>query len=186
MSLLEPCASSPPQAARRPPQRSKTCLPAHPCHENDSAEGTLECGGLTPPWSGDDGTCKTPYAMAASSRRTPSKRGMSKTKLKTSCFLAQMTRKKAKAGWFLTKRAHKRRVERRCARENALAPGERESRDSGKMKNRGNEAKKYLKTKDITFFVVQIERVLRANLRKFDAARSKNSTFCAKEVSLPG
>ena len=28
-------------------------------------------------------------------------------------------------------------------------------------------------------------RVLRANLHKFDAEWSKNSTFCAKKVSLP-
>jgi hypothetical protein len=33
-----------------------------------------------------------------------------------------------------------------------LLPSEWESRDSEKMKNRGNEAKKWLRAKDITFF----------------------------------
>jgi len=35
--------------------------------------------------------------------------------------------------------------------QNRLAPARRESQELQKMKNSGNEAKKYLKTKDITF-----------------------------------
>ena len=40
----------------------------------------------------------------------------------------------------------------RGAVENGVVPASRESRQPEKMKNRGNEAKKWLKTKDITFF----------------------------------
>jgi hypothetical protein len=43
---------------------------------------------------------------------------------------------------------------RRGASESATAPVRLESRKSEKMKNGGNEAKKWLKTKDITFFSV--------------------------------
>jgi hypothetical protein len=42
--------------------------------------------------------------------------------------------------------------ERRGARENGVVPASGESREFEKMKNSGNEAKKWLKTKDITFF----------------------------------
>ena len=41
---------------------------------------------------------------------------------------------------------------RRGARENGAVPACGDSRESEKMKNRGNEAKKWLKTKDMTFF----------------------------------
>ena len=40
---------------------------------------------------------------------------------------------------------------RRCSRESARVPSSEESRASGKMQNSGNEAKKYLKIKDMTF-----------------------------------
>jgi len=48
------------------------------------------------------------------------------------------------------------------------------------MQNSGNEAKKWLKTKDITFSVMQIMRVLRANLHQLNAKKSKNSAHCAE------
>ena len=51
-----------------------------------------------------------------------------------------------------------------------------------KHKNSGNEARKWLKTKDITFLMLQIQRILRANLHDFDAKRSKNSTHFAKRT----
>ena len=38
-------------------------------------------------------------------------------------------------------------------------PGEGNPEDRGKYKNSGNEAKKWLKTNDITFLMVQIRRV---------------------------
>jgi hypothetical protein len=42
-------------------------------------------------------------------------------------------------------------VARRGLRENGTIPAGGQGRESQKMKNRGNEAKKWLKTKDITF-----------------------------------
>jgi len=51
-----------------------------------------------------------------------------------------------------------------------------------KYKNSGNEAKKWLKTNDITFLMLHILRILRANLHDFDAKRSKNSTHFAKRT----
>ena len=46
-----------------------------------------------------------------------------------------------------------------------------------KYKNSGNEAKKYLKTNDITFFMLQIARILHANLHKSSAETSKTARF---------
>jgi hypothetical protein len=42
----------------------------------------------------------------------------------------------------------------RCPGESGLVPAAGKGRKLRKMKNRGNEAKKYLKTKDITFLNV--------------------------------
>jgi hypothetical protein len=55
-----------------------------------------------------------------------------------------------------------------------------EDRELQKTKNSGNEAKKYLKTKDITFLMLQNARILRAYLHKSSTARSKNGAPCAK------
>ena len=49
-----------------------------------------------------------------------------------------------------------------------------------KYKNRGNEAKERLKTKDITLLSVQIMRVLRANSHRSNAEMSKNGPHSAK------
>ena len=47
-------------------------------------------------------------------------------------------------------------------------------------KNSGNEAKKYLKTKDITFLMLQIARPLHANRHKSELERSEIGAFFAK------
>ena len=49
------------------------------------------------------------------------------------------------------------------ARGKRNSSGDGKSRTLRKMENSGNEAKKYLKTKKITFLMMQIMRVLRAN-----------------------
>jgi hypothetical protein len=50
------------------------------------------------------------------------------------------------------------------------------------MKNSGNEAKKYLKTKHITFLSGANYPRFACNLVQFEPERSKNSTFCGNEV----
>jgi len=73
-----------------------------------------------------------------------------KTKLKTCCFAARIARKRQEKGFSLAKRTQETSPRALGREARRVGHGEGENRDLEKMKNRGNEAKKWLKTKDIT------------------------------------
>jgi len=75
-----------------------------------------------------------------------------KTKLKTCCFLAKTARKNPIFGWLLAKQTQETCPRRLGTTQREQGTASREDVDSASMINRGNEAKKWLKTKDITFF----------------------------------
>ena len=105
----------------------------------------------SPPFKGEGGFKKIVFYTSEPVISMKTQKGMSKTKLKTSCFLTQMTRNKPRFGCFLTKRTQSiLPAALRRGREPAFLRL-RKNGASENMKNRGNEAKKWLKIKEITF-----------------------------------
>jgi hypothetical protein len=74
------------------------------------------------------------------------------------------------------------------ARKRANVPERGESREIEKMKNSGNEAKEYLKTKDITFLnaIIYLTKALEVSYdgRTFKAASPKSSRLGMVHDSL--
>jgi len=130
--------------------------------ENHCAEGALECGGLTPPWN-RHGAGITQSAMYEGGVKPPHSKalrafawflGRVPTKFPNFFRIFRLTSPRtydslllwSYSGHFVA--VGRRGAPRRKGKRKVPAMGE--CRELQKMKNSGNEAKKYLKTKHIT------------------------------------
>ena len=65
-------------------------------------------------------------------------------------------------------------------------PRRTDIRELQRMKNSGNEAKKYLKTNNLTFLMLQFGCFLRANNAKSNPNSAKNAPFRANLIGYKG